>query len=265
MAKERPSLEQLSKFGNQVVREAGEKALDLYGKGKPSIKFDQGLVTRVELDLVDFLNAQLKTTYPEHQTYSSTLEMEKYTHDAKRYVWIFDPLDGAANFQAGIPIWGVSLTLLENFWPIFGVFFMPVTNDLFIAHAGQKGYMGGEVMEVSKQETLSDESLILTYSRFHNHHDCIFPGKIRNLGCTCAHICYVASGRAEAAVLGNESFKDLAASRVIIEAAGGKIYRLDGTEFFLNEYMDGRELTDTLVATSPRLVSQVRKAIIPRA
>ncbi|GAF91915.1 unnamed protein product, partial [marine sediment metagenome] len=79
------------------------------------------------------------------------------------------------------------------------------------------------------------ESLLLTYSRFHHHYHSTFPGKIRDLGCTAAHICYVATGRAEAALIANESYQDLAAACIIVEAAGGKIYKLDGSEFLLNE------------------------------
>ena len=60
----------------------------------------------------------------------------------ERYLWIFDPFDGVANFQAGIPVWGLSLALLENFWPILGAFYMPVTGDLFHAVAGQKRLSG---------------------------------------------------------------------------------------------------------------------------
>ncbi|OQW99334.1 MAG: hypothetical protein BWK80_63155 [Desulfobacteraceae bacterium IS3] len=66
---------------------------------------------------------------------------------------------------------------------------------------------------------------------FHQHYVTKFPGKIRNMGCTAAHICYVATGRAEAAIIGNESYRDIAAAWIIVQAAGGKIYRMDGAEF----------------------------------
>jgi myo-inositol-1(or 4)-monophosphatase len=64
-------------------------------------------------------------------------------------------------------------------------------------------------------------------------------------------------GRAEAAVIVNESYQDLAAARVIIEAAGGKISKIDGSEFLLDEYLDGQRIEDHLMVGAPGIYSQV--------
>ena len=251
-------IEDLFQFGNDVLRNSGELALSYYGKGKSHMKFDEGLVTGAELHLMGFFQDQLQSRFPEHQVYMNNQDNKGYTHDEKRHLWIYDALDGIANFQAGIPVWGISLALLENFWPIFGMFYMPVTDDLFHARVGGKAYRGGEEIQVSDQKSIDDESLLLTYSRFHQNYSSTFPGKIRNLGCTAAHVCYVAMGRAEAALIANESYQDLAAVRVIIEAAGGKIYTMDGKEFFLNEDLDGQRIDDHLLVVTPHIHSQVR-------
>ena len=251
-------IEDLVQFGIDVIRRAGEKALSYYGKGKSHLKFDEGLVTGAELHLTEFFRDQLNSHFPEHQVFMNNQENRSYTHDEKRHLWIYDALDGVANFQAGIPIWGISLALLENFWPIFGMFYMPTTDDLFHAQVGQKAYRGEEEIRISGQENIDDESLLLIYSRFHHHYSSTFPGKIRDLGCTVAHICYVAMGRAEAAVIANESYQDLAAARIIIEATGGKIYKMDGSELFLNEYLDGQRIDEHLLIAGPHIYSQVR-------
>ncbi|NVM26248.1 MAG: inositol monophosphatase [Desulfobacterales bacterium] len=242
----------------EVIRRSGEEALSYYGKGKPNLKFDDELITEAELHLTEFYQDQLRAHFPEHQVFEGRQENKGYTHEGKRYVWIYDALDGVANFQAGIPIWGISLALLENFWPIFGMFYMPATGDLFQAQAGGKAFWGDKEIRVSAQEDINDESLLLTYSRFHQHYHSTFPGKIRDLGCTSAHICYVATGRAEAAVIANESYRDLAAARVILEAAGGEIYKMDGSEFLLDEYIDGQRIDDHLLVVGPEIYSQVR-------
>jgi myo-inositol-1(or 4)-monophosphatase len=251
-------IDTLLQFAIEVIRSSGEKALSYYGMGKTDIKFDDGLVTEAELSLMDFFQNQLHDQFPDHQLFNSNQKNKGYTHEGKRYLWIYDALEGVANFQAGIPIWGSSLSLLENFWPILGIFYMPSTGDLFYAQAGQKAFLGKKKISVSLQETINDESLLLTYSRFHQHYHSTFPGKIRDLGCTTAHICYVAMGRAEAAVIANESYQDLAAARVIIEAAGGKISKMDGGEFLLDDYLDGQRIEDHLMVGAPKIYSQVR-------
>jgi len=58
-------------------------------------------------------------------------------------------------------------------------------------------------------------------------------------------------GRADAAIIANESYQGLAAARVIIEAAGGKIFKMDGNGFFLNDYLDGHKIEDHLLVVSP--------------
>jgi len=247
----------LKNFGMDLIRSLGNEALTFYGKGKTSLKFDEELVTAAELQLNATFRERLLEEFPEHQIFSNSQDNHGYTHDEKRYLWIFDPVDGVDNFQTGIPIWGTSLALLENFWPIFSVFFMPATGDLFHAGAGKEAYHNDKKMIVSTHKGINDESLLLTYSRFHLDYHSRFPGKVRNLGCATAHICYVAMGRADAAIIANESYQGLSAARVIIESAGAKIFNMDGSGFFLNEYLDGQKISDHLLVVAPDNFSTV--------
>ena len=256
-------IDELSGFATEFIKEAGKKALAHYGKGRPQVKFDETVVTQAELQMGDFFQEQLQQRYPKHHVFRYDEVKENYSHEEERYLWIFDPFDGVANFQAGIPVWGLSLALLENFWPILGVFYMPVSGDLFHAVAGQNAYLGKNKIQVSTRENINNESLLFTYSRFNQHYRSSFPGKIRNLGCASAHICYVAMGRADAVLVANESFQGLAAARVIIEAAGGKFSKIDGSDFYLNEYLDGQRIEDHLLIAAPENFTQVRDSLKP--
>jgi myo-inositol-1(or 4)-monophosphatase len=258
VATESVGIKDLTDFALEVIRRSGEEALSYYGKGSSKVKFDEELVTEAELRLMGFFEDQLRVHFPEHQVFENSQKSKQYSHEEKRYLWIHDALDGVANFQAGIPMWGTSLALLENFWPVLGVFYMPVTGDLFYAQAGQKAFLGKRAIRVSTQEEINDESLMLTYSRFHQHYESTFPGKIRDHGCTTAHICYVAAGRAEAAIIANETYRDLAAARVILEAAGGRMYKLDGSEFSLDDYIDGQRIDDHVFFVSPKTYEDLR-------
>ena len=255
---ENPAIEELLSFAKDAVSIAGDKALELYGKGNPGVKFDEELVTSAELALVNFFRDHLNSIFPGHGVFGDPLPAEDYVHGEKRYLWIYDPLDGVANFQAGIPIWGISLALLENFWPVFGVTFMPVTGDLFYAVVGQKAYRGEREIRIPDTGEISNESVLLTYSRFHNQYQSTFPGKIRNLGSTSAHIIYVAMGRAEGALLANVSYRDLAAAQIILMAAGGKIHRLDGREFHLSDYLSGQRIEGHLIAAPEGSFESIR-------
>jgi len=251
-------IDELLSFAKDVVTSAGDKALELYGKGNPEVKFDEGLVTSAELLLTNFFRERLNSVFPGHGVFGDPLPAEDYVHGEKRYLWIYDPLDGVANFQAGIPIWSISLALLENFWPVFGVTFMPVTGDLFYAIAGRKAYWGEREISIPGTGEISNESVLLTYSRFHNQYQSAFPGKIRNLGATSAHVIYVARGRAEGALLANVSYRDLAAAQIILIAAGGRIHRLDGREFHLSDYLSGQRIQEHLIAAPEGSFESIR-------
>lgn len=261
MSKNTHDVDSLFQFAKSVILEAGNQAMSFYGRGKTGLRFDQDLVTQTENHLLQFFEKKLHNNFPDHQLFQSDHEDNGYTHDEKRYLWVFDPLDGSANFQFGIPIWGMSVALLENFWPILGVFHMPSTGEVFHARAGGKAFRGNEIIQTPEYASLNDESLLFTYSRFHQRYRCSFPGKIRDLGCTGAHFCYVAMGRGDAAVAAKESFQDLAALRVILEAAGAKISRLDGRKFFLNEYLNGLSINESLLASAPDSCSRIKECL----
>lgn len=243
-------IEALTAFAINAIRSAGKAAMESFGKGRGTAKFDQGLVTRAELQISRKFQQRLDNQYPDHRMFTSKTLDTAYTHDSRRYLWIFDPIDGVDNYQAGIPVWGMSLALLENFWPVFGAFFMPATGDLFHARAGGEAFWGDNPIRMTNDRTIDDESLMFTFSRFHRHYTSRFPGKIRNLGCTGAHLCYVAMGRADVAITANESFQDLAATRMIVEAAGGRLYKASGDKFYLNDYLNGERIDEHLLATT---------------
>jgi len=254
-------IEELIGFAMEFIKKAGKQALPYFGKGKPQVKFDQGMVTEADLCITDFFQEKLNERFPDHHVFRYDQIKENYSHEGQRYVWIFDPVEGVANYQAGIPIWGMSLALiwgmslalLDNFWPIFGVFYMPATGDLFHARAGKEAFWGKKKIQMP-DSSVNDESVLFTFSRFH---------QIRNLGCASAHICYVAMGRADGAVIANESFQGMAAARVIIEAAGGKVCTFDGCDFHLNEYLDGQRIDDHLLVTAPGNFMQIRNSLKP--
>ncbi len=255
------NIDELSRFGLDVIHRCGKEAMKFYGKGNPQVKFDEELITRTEIHLSEFFKAELDKKYPEHQTFSNTSQNKDYTHDQKRYLWIFDPLDGLSNFQAGIPIWGISIALIENFWPVFGAVCMPATGDLFYAHSGSKAFRNETAIQISTKENINDESMMFIYSRFHHHFHSSFPGKIFNMGSTAAHMCYIAMGRAEVAITSHESYRGLAASQIIVEAAGGKIFKMDGESFHLGDYLDGQKIEEPLMIMAPGIYSQVRTCI----
>ena len=195
------NIDEFVSFAKEILQQAGSIAMQHYGKGREGTRFDEDLLTEAELKINEYFEATLTARYPEHRIFWNDRQQTEYSHGENRYLWVFDSIDGADNFQAGIPIWGTSLALLENFWPVLGMFLMPATGDFFHARAGGTAFRGEQQIHISQRETIDNESLLFTYSRFHHHYKSHFPGKHRDLGCAAAHVCYIAMGRGDAAVI----------------------------------------------------------------
>ncbi|MFP3870732.1 MAG: inositol monophosphatase family protein [Syntrophobacteria bacterium] len=248
ITEKKEQLDVFLQFAETLAREAGALALRYYGQGDPRVKFDDELVIAAELAIRELILSSISERYPEHHLLGEGEDQTEYRHGERGFQWIVDPLDGTANFQAGIPVWGISLALFENFWPTLGVFYMPVSQDLYKALAGRMLMVNDITVEIGLEVAASNESVLLTYSRFHSDFRATFPGKIRSLGCTAAHLCYVASGRAEAALMKNVRIWDLAAGITLLGAGGGEIRYLDGRAFHLNEYLDSKMVDRPLLA-----------------
>jgi myo-inositol-1(or 4)-monophosphatase len=253
------NVEKVRDFIVEVLHEAGRIALEGYGKGRLDKKFDAEMVTSFEMKLESFVKSKVEKAFSGHLLFGDNASNNGYRHDAGKHLWVFDALDGVANYQAGIPMWGMSFALLENFWPVVGAYLMPSTNDMWLAVGGGAMYFNGKARKIIETEPTNNESLLFTYSRFHDHFQTTFPGKIRNLGCAGAHICYVAQGRADGAVIHNVAFKDMVAPLLILESAGGGVEYFEGGKFYINEYSDGRRVKDFLLVAPKGFHAQLRE------
>ena len=109
-------------------------------------------------DLVKSFENLLKARFPDHQLFEKKQMLPTTIHTmGKDTCGYLTPLTGTDNFQSGIPVWGVSVALLENFWPVFGVFHMPATGDLFHARADGKAYRGTKQISIPTRNTVDDE------------------------------------------------------------------------------------------------------------
>jgi myo-inositol-1(or 4)-monophosphatase len=238
----------LKEFVENTLRKSGTLLMEMYGKGNRELKFDDDLVTEAENTAWNLISIKIKGSFDDHGFLREITQEQLASEDCPRFLWILDSLDGAAAFQAGMPVWGISAALFEKFWPVMGFLYLPVTGELYSAYAGREALLNDKPIRVREDQNVDNESLVLVYSRFHNNFTSTFPGKIRNLGSSAGHLAYVARGAADACLLKNVSVQDLAAGSIILEAAGGEIRYLDGRPFHVGEFLDGKRIEEPLIA-----------------
>jgi myo-inositol-1(or 4)-monophosphatase len=132
--------------------------------------------------------------------------------------WIIDPIDGTVNFTRGMPNYTISIAYEETQGePVVGVVYNPVQAELYTA-----------VSEIDRPQ----ESIAFT-SLPHRTHTLAKPylaildslflqtREFRNLGSAALHMCYLASGRADAFFEYGLHYYDIAAGMIILTEAGG--------------------------------------------
>ena len=63
---------------------------------------------------------------------------------ASRLQWILDPLDGTTNFLIGLPLWGISLALLQDGEPVIGWLSLPMMKEKYEARLNQGAWKKGK-------------------------------------------------------------------------------------------------------------------------
>lgn len=180
---------------------------------------------QAEIQLVKALSALLPEAgfITEEKTINKTGET---------YTWIIDPLDGTTNFMHGLPVYSISIALMEKEEIVIGVVIELNRDELFYAWKNGPAMLNGKQISVSKINKL-DESLLATgfpYSDFKEIDPYLLLMKkmmiegqgLRRLGSAAIDLCFVACGRFEAYFEFNINSYDVAGGMFIVQQAGGR-------------------------------------------
>jgi myo-inositol-1(or 4)-monophosphatase len=259
----RKELQEVLAFAKGLARAGGALAMSFYGRANPLLRFDHDLITEADVAVQEYIRREVRGAFPAHCFFGEEGRQAPPPGELDKPLWVVDPLDGSACFSAGMPVWGLSLAVFDGGRPVVGVIHLPVTGELYSAAVGEKAMLNDRAIAV-REESVDNEYLLLTYSRFHTDFSTAFPGKLRSLGSTAAHIAYVARGAAGAAVLGNVHVWDVAAGSVILEAAGGALRDLRGRRVDLAGYLLGERIDQVLLAAPRGAHLEVAGYLTPR-
>lgn len=154
-------------------------------------------------------------------------------------LWVIDPLDGTTNFARHIPIFTISIAAYQQGKGICGVIYQPLTQELFITEKGKGAFLNGIRLQTSQNRELADALIIaslpydepsLRLINLERFTQMSSEGvTMRNLGSAALALAYVAAGKADAFLMYNLHFWDVAAGQIMIEEAGGLISRHGGS------------------------------------
>ena len=244
----------------EIARNAGKfmsKERKSFDNSKIESKGLHDLVSYVDKESEKQIIEQLQKILPE-----SGFIAEEGTNDKKgeRYNWVIDPLDGTTNYIQGVPIYSVSIGLLDGNELVLGVVYEVGRDECFYAWKDGGAYLNGKAIHVSDRNNIHDALLAtgFPYSDFSRMEDyMIFLNKmmkeargVRRLGSAAADLAYVACGRFDAFWEYDLKPWDVAAGAVIVKEAGGKVTDYKGG----NDYLFGHEIiaSNGLIELKPR-------------
>lgn len=255
------------KLLESIAKAAGKIALKHYRHVKPAWKKNRTYVTEADIAVQEFLRDALDRDFPDDGIVGEENDLRKAPKSGRRY-WVLDPIDGTAAFTAGFPVWGIAIGLIDEGQPIGGCFYMPATKDFFITTPGGKVVRNGEETRIKKPEPLHRESVLLVISRFHREFtlDPKYPGKVRCLGSAIAHLCYAATGSADAALAGPAGYLwDIAAALPMLALNGGHWVYLDGVSVDIEALLTGKPMAQPMLGGHPDAIQAFRDVLVHRA
>ena len=158
-------------------------------------------------------------------------ESGKSSDNLGEIFWVIDPLDGTANYNRDIPICCVSIGLVTDLKPLFGVIYDFNNDELYVGDCKNKtATLNGETIRVS-DICNKEEGIIVTGLPFNTDYsdaslqklvsDMQVWKKTRMIGSAAMASCYIASGKAEIYKEKGIYLWDVIAGAAIVESAGG--------------------------------------------
>jgi myo-inositol-1(or 4)-monophosphatase len=229
-----------------IAREAG-KLLMGYFVRRVTIEYkgEVDLVTEADRASEKLIVERLRAHWPEHGIVAE--EGTRSEMDAE-YRWYVDPLDGTTNFAHGYPVFCISMALARQDGQLeVGVLYDPTRDEMFAAERGLGATLNGRPIHVSQTKSLA-ESILGTGFPSHKRHKnpnihfyhqiTLRSHGLRRAGSAALDLANVACGRYDGFWEFILNPWDTAAGVLLVQEAGGRVTRFDGSAFRL----DSREV-----------------------
>jgi myo-inositol-1(or 4)-monophosphatase len=242
-----------------LANEAAAIALARADHVTPREKANLSYVTELDHDLERLIRERLGRAFPD-----DVLTGEEYAAAGGTGTrrWSIDPIDGTSNLVHGLPLWAISIGLLDRGEPVLGVIAVPPLRELFWAVQGAGAWLDGARLEARDADAFHDQDNVCVGTNALRVVDPrSLPGRIRDLGSACCEQAFVAANRLQACTFLGEGAHDIVAGVVIAVEAGCRFGTLDGRHLTPAEMVAQTPITrPTFVAPPRRLAALMASA-----
>jgi 3'(2'), 5'-bisphosphate nucleotidase len=230
-----------------LARSAGDAILEVYGQDFPvELKADESPLTEADLASHRMICDGLAELEPDTPVLSEESAGVPFAvRSGWRRYFLVDPLDGTREFVKRNGEFTVNIALIEDHLPVLGVVHVPVTGVTYFGAAGLGAFKQGDAApEAIRVRRPAADPVVVVGSRSHANPD--LQDRLALLGAhelvsmgSSLKFCLVAEGAADFYPrLGPTSEWDTAAAQAVVEAAGGRVVKLDGQDLRYNTKAD---------------------------
>ncbi len=223
------------KVAIEAARKGARNALKYFNKDiQVEIKPDDGtVVSHADRETEEVIKSYILSKYKN----AKFLGEESGGDISQKEFWVIDPIDGTRSYLRGIPLWCVIVSLCRYNEVFLGVIYYPHGDNIFYAEKGRGAFENNQKLHVSSIEHLKDAYLGFGSPRHFKDKQVLLDLIDKAAGSRSWEATYcgllVVSGKIDAHIDAFGKIWDLAPFKVMIEEAGGKITRLDGSPWTL--------------------------------
>jgi myo-inositol-1(or 4)-monophosphatase len=221
----------------QAAKKAGNLIAERFAAGTVAERKSggKGEVTDTDRDAETMIMQALR----EGSGYEILSEEAGGTTNSDAGLWVVDPLDGTTNFSRGIPLFAVSIALMQGPMVQLGVIYHPLTGDCYSAERGGGSWRNEEQLLVSQVTDPELAVLYLTHgypppdrARYAAALSRFAPRSYpRSFGSTAAELSFVAAGMGDGWICSGDELWDFTAGMVLVEEAGGRVSDWHGNDW----------------------------------
>ncbi|MFG6095562.1 inositol monophosphatase family protein [Leptothoe sp. ISB3NOV94-8A] len=188
-------------------------------------KFD--IVSDVDMSSQRILLAAIEKDFPASGIVAEEIGQDKPSQDGTWF--LVDPLDGTANFKAGIPLWAISIGFVKDGAISSGIISLPFTRELFFSQ--------DSVPIMKPLKTLASAEFYGIDSTFENQPLHGLTLKRRQLGAAVPTLMWCCDSRhrqrprLDFALMGKGSFWDVCGAIAFLKQKGGALIDATGQDF----------------------------------
>lgn len=249
-----------------IAARAMDLAAEIVRRQEPAVvkaKGDRDMVSDVDIEIERAVRGFLQSHSPEIGFLG---EEEGNAAGDGELRWVLDPIDGTANFVKGIPLYSISLALINDKEPVLGVIEVPGEARRCSAAADSGAYCGSTGIRVRPTARLRDA--IVTIGDYAVGEQADAKNQIglaitrrlaeralrvRMLGSAAIDLAWLAHGRTDAAIIFGNKPWDTAAGVILAREACGLVVDANGDHHTLR--------SASTIAASADLLDQVLELI----